>query len=199
VAGGCASRIGRQLRHALQALLVALLPALPIGLVTADAARAQAVEVIGLGLARDDGALTLDVALRVTLPRPVEDALHRGVPLHFAAEAEVYRARWYWRDERIERVRRAWRLSYQPLTGSYRVTLGALAQNHPTLGEAMGSMTRLARWRLAEASRIDPAERHYVEFSWRLDTSQLPRPMQIGIGAQADWVIAIERTMELAP
>jgi len=171
-------------------LLLALVPALLMPL------RANALELQELAVRRQDGALVLDFALRVALPRVVEDALSRGVPLYFETEATVYRPRWYWRDERVARQSRQWWLSYQPLTENYRVSLGALHTSYATLAEALASMTRIARWRIAEATQLDPDEqRYYVEWSWRLDTSQLPRPMQLGIGNQADWVLGIERTL----
>ena len=39
--------------------------------------------------------------------------------------------------------------------------------------------------------------RHYLEFSYRLDSSQLPSPMQLGLGAQTDWVLGVERTLRI--
>lgn len=172
-------------------LLLALLPALWLPV------QASSLELQELAVRRQpDGALVLDFSLRVALPRAVEDALQRGVPLYFETEAAVYRPRWYWRDERVARQTRQWRLSYQPLTESYRVSLGGLHQGYATLGEALASMTRIARWRIAEAPQLEADEqRYYVEWHWRLDTSQLPRPMQLGIGNQADWVLGIERTL----
>ncbi|NML16208.1 DUF4390 domain-containing protein [Azohydromonas sp. G-1-1-14] len=160
------------------------------------APRAGALELQELAVRRQDGALLLDYALRVALPRAVEDALQRGVPLYFETDASVYRPRWYWRDERVARQTRQWRLSYQPLTESYRVSLGGLHTSYATLAEAMASMTRTARWRIAEPGQLEGDEsRYYVEWRWRLDTEQLPRPMQLGIGNQADWVLGIERTL----
>ena len=99
-------------------------------------AQAQGVELTSLQALRADGALTLDYNARLTLTPAVEDALKHGVPLYFVAQAAVYRNRWYWRDERLARVTRSWRLSYQPLTSSWRVSLGGLSQNYPTLAEA---------------------------------------------------------------
>jgi hypothetical protein len=177
-------------------LLLALVPAL-----LAPPLYAGALELQELAVRRQaDGALVLDYALRVALPYAVEDALQRGVPLYFETEAAVYRPRWYWRDERVARQSRQWRLSYQPLTESYRVSLGGLHQGYATLGEALASMTRTARWRVAEPQQLEADEqRYYVEWHWRLDTSQLPRPMQLGIGNQADWVLNIERTLRPEP
>ena len=69
-------------------------------------ARAQGIELAQLQTARRDGELTLEFAARITLPKAVEEALHRGVPVYFVAEAELRRRRWYWRDERVARVSR---------------------------------------------------------------------------------------------
>ena len=159
-------------------------------------ARAQ-VELASLQAVRADGALMIDFATRVTLPRAVEDALQRGVPVYFAAQATLWRNRWYWRDERISRIGRTWRVAYQPLTANWRVGLGGLNQTHATLAEAMAVVSRSSQWRLAELSQIDPDSRHYVEFSWRLDTSQLPSPMLIGLIGGSDFALGVERTLRL--
>lgn len=161
------------------------------------AAQAPAVALLVLEPGRHDGQVTLDFALRVALPAPVEDALRRGIALHFRAEAALYRPRWYWRDERIGRVRRRWRLTYQPLSNSFRVSIGALHQTYASLPEAMSAITRISRWPVADAAAVDPDEAHYLEFSWRLDTGELPRPMQIGIGNLPEWQLEVERRIEL--
>lgn len=160
-------------------------------------ARAQGVELNGLTLQKLDAGLTLDFSVRMALPHAVEDAVQRGVPLYFVAEATVWRYRWYWRDQRVARASRTWRLSYQPLSDSWRVSLGGLAQSHATLQDALASMSSAARWKIADHSQVDPDERYYVEFSYKLDTSQLPRPMQFGIGGQADWTLGVERTVRV--
>ena len=160
-------------------------------------ARAQGVELLSLQAQRTDGALALEFATRVSLPKAVEDALQRGVPVYFAAQATLWRNRWYWRDERITRINRTWRLAYQPLTSSWRVGLGGLNQNYPTLAEAMAAVTRITQWRLADLSLIDPDSRHSVEFSWRLDTSPLPSPMLIGLVGGSEFALGVERTLRL--
>ena len=160
-------------------------------------AAAQGVELKSLRVERRDGELALEFSHRLTLGAAIEDALHRGVPMYFTAQAAVYRNRWYWRDERVARVQRTWRLAFQPLTSTWRVGLGAIGQSYATLPEALSAVTRLSGWKLAELSQIDPDARHYVEFSFRLDTTQLPGPMQIGLTGQADWVLRVERTLRV--
>ena len=180
------------------ALLLGLKLALGIGLAGGAApAAAQGVELSALQLLRQDGDLNLEFVVRHTLPRTVEDALHRGVPVYFVAEATLYRSRWYWRDERVARVRRNWRIAYQPLTGSWRVGLGALSQSAGSLAEALTIAGAAGHWKLVDLAQIDADARHYVEFSYQLDTTQLPSPMQIGLGGQGDWVMRTERRLNL--
>lgn len=167
----------------------------------APAVQAQGVDVLDLRPRRDDAALSLDYQLRVTLPAAVEDAALRGVPIYFSAQATLWRARWYWRDERVARVQRDWRVSFQPLTSTWRVSQGGIGQSFSSLAEALAGIAASSGWRIAEAREVDPDSRYSIEFSWRLDTSQLPRPMQIGLtglGGAGDWSVGVERTLKLA-
>jgi Domain of unknown function (DUF4390) len=176
------------------ALLTATLLAL---LLAAAPARAQGVDAVVLALEKQEGQLTLGFSLRTQLPRSVEDALQRGVPMYFTAQATLFRSRWYWRDERLARVSRQWRLAYQPLTGSWRVGIGALTQSLGSLPEALSLITRTSGWRLAELSQLDPDSQHYVEFVFRLDTSQLPPPMLVGLTGNSEWQLSYERTLRV--
>jgi hypothetical protein len=181
------------------AVLWAAVGALPRVAQAQNRGDSPGVEVRTLNLRREDGAVLLDFDLQVHLPPAVEEALSRGVPLYFQAQAALFRPRWYWRDARVSRVERQWRLSYQPLTGNYRVSLGAISQYHGRLEDAMVTVSRLGRWVLAEAGQAEAGERHYAEFAWRLDTTQLPRPMQFGLGAGSEWSLGVERTLRLEP
>jgi hypothetical protein len=181
----------------LRALLAALCICLGLWLAPATPARAQGAELTSLRVSREEGALNLEFSVRLALPRTVEDALERGVPIYFVAQAELRRSRWYWRDERLARVNRSWRIAYQPIAGNWRVALGGLSQTHATLADALGAASRSAGWRLADLAQLEGEKGHYVEFSYRLDTAQLPGPMQFGLVGQSDWALGVERTLRL--
>ena len=166
---------------------------LGLGLGTAPA-QAQNMELPSIVAKRQDGGVVLDFVANLTLPRSVEDALRRGVPVYFVAEATVKKPRWYWRDERVSRVSRSWRLSYQPLTSAWRVSLGAFSQSYPSLEEALTTVTRIARWRVAE-SGVDATDRYYVDFQFYLDQSQLPPVMRLDIQTTSEWKLGVERTL----
>ncbi len=180
------------------AALLLLLQLLLVLLLSAPTARAAESELTSFDLSRNEEGVFLSYAINFELSRGIDDALSKAVPLFFVAEAEVFRNRFYWRDQRVAQAVRRWRIVYQPLTSTYRVTFdGGLSQNYASREEAFAAIGRSARWKIAEGAQIDEGSRHYVEFSYRLDTAQLPRPMQIGIGGQADWAMSVQRTQKL--
>ncbi len=160
-------------------------------------ANAQVPAFANLQVVRSEDGLFASFDTRFELPRAVEDALGKGVPLYFVVEATLYSDRWYWTDRRIARASRVWRLAYQPLTRKYRVTLGGENQSFDTLAEALSVVRRVKDWKIAESAQVQPDGGHYVEFSYRLDTTLLPRPMQIGIGGQPEWTLVIEKAQRL--
>ena len=186
-------RASRLVQQALAAVLALCL------LLAQGPTQAQGVELLTLQTTRDEGQLQLEFAARVQLPRAVDDALQKGVPLYFVAEATLMRSRWYWRDVRMARISRSWRLAFQPLTGSWRVSLGGLNQSYASLEEALAAVSRSGGWKLIEAERLERGESYYLEFSYRLDSSQLPGPMQFGLGGGSDWTVGVSRTLRIDP
>lgn len=158
----------------------------------APAARAESVDLALIETARTEEGVLLSFTVRFEPSKAVEEALLKGVPVHFVAEAELYRYRWYWRDKRVASASRSWRLAYQPLTRRYKVSFGGLSQNYDSLEDALATIQRTVRWRIADALPSGD-DNYYLEFSYRLDTTQLPRPLQIGVGGQADWSLSVER------
>ncbi|MEQ1685129.1 MAG: DUF4390 domain-containing protein [Burkholderiaceae bacterium] len=175
------------LLHALLLLALWLVPA----------ARAADPQLASFEVVSNEEGVLLTYAVNGELSRSVDDALGKAVPLYFVAEAEMFRDRWYWRDARVATAVRVWRIVYQPLTSTYRVTFGGLSQNYNSREEAFAAISRTSRWKIAEPGQVADGSRHYVEFSYRLDTTLLPRPMQIGIGGQADWNYSVQRVQRI--
>lgn len=188
--------IGRRARALVWHVVRALLALSLLGLLAHGMARAASgVELQTLDLQRQDNALVLNFVVQPNLTRTVEDAMQRGIPLYFEAQATVYRPRWYWRDERVARATRTWRLSYQPLTSTWRISLGVLSQTVGSASEALALVSRTWGWKIAEADQVEPGDKYYLEFSYRLDTAQLPRPMQLDLATQTEWRLQVERTL----
>ena len=183
--------------NALQSAMLRWLLALALLLALfAPASHAEGVELIQLSSSRSEEGLELSFSTRFELPHAAEDALLKGVPIYFTAEAVLLRGRWYWRDARVARATRTWRLAWQPLTRQYKISTGGLNQSYASLSEALSALRGVSEWRIAENRELEDG-RHYIEFSFKLDTSQLPRPMQIGLGSPEGWGLSIERSLSL--
>ena len=174
-------------------MLMALVPCL---------AQAEGVNLTQIKTERTEDALALSFSTRFDLPKPVEDALMKGLKIYFQAEVTVYKSRWYWRDARVSHLTRSWRLAWLPLTREYQVTFDGLHQNYDNLQDAVAALRGVSGWRLADIKDVKDVEdggHYYIEFSYKLDNSQLPRPMQIGLGAPQGWALSVEQNLQLNP
>ncbi|NIC42929.1 DUF4390 domain-containing protein [Aquabacterium sp. A08] len=142
-------------------------------------------------LERAEDGLYLTARVALALQPGLEDVLQRGVPVHFVWQAELRRPRWYWADQRLGTATRVARVVYQPLTRRWRVSVGsgpvveaglgsALHQNLERLDEALAAVSRVTRWRVADAAQLSDAGQERLDVQFRLDTGLLPRPFLLG-------------------
>jgi len=171
---------------------------------------AGAAENMDVRLDRTSEGVFLSTQLQFSLPELAEDALNKGIPMFFVAEAQVLRQRWYWSDKQVAQATRYLRLSYQPLTRRWRLNtsnvpfsnsgLGVvLGQNFDDYNDAMAAVQRIARWKIADATVVESDAPYTVNLRFRLDMSQLPRPFQIGAVGQSGWNMLVTRTQRILP
>lgn len=178
------------------------------GWLLAAPAWAENAELTALRVEHSDEGLFLTARVDFTLSSVVEDALHKGIPVHFVAEADVMRERWYWYDRNVASAQRYMRVAYQPLTRRWRLNTSSepivnsglgvsLTQNYDSLSEVMAAVQRIGRWKIASASDLESGGRYTLRFRFRLDASQLPRTLQLGTVGQSDWAVSVERRIDL--
>lgn len=193
----------KQNRSIVASLLIWFLPMsmLLVSLMVAGSARAQNsnANISAMQLSRSETELFLNAQIAFEMSPIVQDALTKGVPMIFTAEAEITRDRWYWYDKTITIASRVMRLSYQPLTRRWRVNVGtggvSLPQYFESLNDALASIKRFNRWRVADLAEIDPTTAHTIQFKFKLDLSELPRPFQIGLIGNNEWLIETNKSM----
>ena len=178
-------------------------------LMLAAPAMAREPEVLQSAVQRSADGARLSVRLALEASPAVEDALLKGVPLYFVWQADVVRERWYWTDKRMGSATRTVRLAYQPLTRRWRVSVStdgaanaaglqyALHQNFEALDEALASVSRVAGWTIVEPGRLEEGVDYRAQWRFRLDLSLLPRPFQIGMANQPEWLIEVQRSFDL--
>jgi Domain of unknown function (DUF4390) len=162
-------------------------------------AQTSGAEIQNLKAARASQDLLVSADIKFELPASIEEAMYKGVSLTFVSELEVTRERWYWLDKTVATTSRQTRISYQALTRRWRVLpwtesgsatgLGVqLPQTYETLPEALAIAQRIYNWRVAVSGELSEGT-YAMTLRYRLDISQLPKPLQIGLLGQGDWSI----------
>ena len=186
------------LQRSAAALLVAV--AATAGSVAhAQTAAHGGLELKQLQVSRTDEGLLLNYDVKFDLPRDVEDALTKGISVVFVAEAETFRSRWYWTDKPKGVATRRWRLIYQPLTRQWRLSFDGLSRHYGKLADALNALRRDRNWRIADPLSSTDEQDYYVDFKFKLDTDELPRPLQLGLTGQSEWDLAVERRVSVPP
>lgn len=155
-----------------------------------------------------DDVVRMTGNIRFTLSDTVQETLNKGVPVYFVFETDTVRIRWYWADQSVYRRSRYMRLAYLPLTRKWRVNASSeplnrsangvlLNQNFDSLQAALAVIQRISNWQVLEKGDWSSDAQYAVETRFRLDVSQLQRPLQIGTTGQSDWNLDAQRKFRL--
>lgn len=145
------------------------------------------VEMRSNALTLVDEVYELDAEFDITFNKTLEDALTRGIPLHFVAEFEVNRLRSFLWDEAIATVSLLMRLRYHALTRQYQLTSGFRTRNFATLDEARRELGRISAWPVLDASLLKKRYSYEAGLRWRLDLFRLPKSLQATALFSKEW------------
>ena len=158
-------------------------------------ATTEGIYVKSAELARVGSEYHLEANFEVGLTATLEDALNKGLPLHFDVEFELIYARWYtlylW-NKSVAELEQHYRLSYNALTRQYRLSFGALHQNFDTMNDALALLGRVRPRFVVDANALDEGKVYEAAIRMRLAVSQLPKPFQINALASRDWNLSSE-------
>ena len=158
-------------------------------------AATEGIHVKSAELTLNGDGYYLETNFEVGLTPTLEDALNRGLPLHFVIEFDLIYPRWYtaylW-NRSVAELEQHYRLSYNALTRQYRLSFGSLHQNFDTLEEALALLGRLRRRFIVDADALAEGTVYEAAIRMRLDVSQLPKPFQINALASRDWNLSSE-------
>jgi hypothetical protein len=176
------------LLRCLQAGSLAVLLALAaFACLAVPAAHADTITFRSGELHEEEGELMLSAEFGVTINSTLEEALNNGIPLYFNLEFTLTRPRWYWLDDNVVDLVTTYRVSYAPLTRQYRLTSGLLAQSFATLSEVERFLSRVNSRPVARVADLAKNTRYDAAVRLSLDTSQLPKPLQISALGSRDW------------
>ena len=141
-----------------------------------------------------DGTLSVSTRFLTRLTPSLSEALQQGVALGFRLEFQLIKPRttaYYlslreWFDPHAQL---SFKLSYQSLTGRYRVSIGSLSNYYPSLREALAAIGAIQGWRVLNPGTLDPRKPGEVAGQVRLllDIGDLPKPFQMNALGSDDW------------
>jgi len=132
----------------------------------------------------------LDADVSIVLNPTLEDALTKGINLHFLLELELTRPRDWWFDEDIAEAERKMRIYYHLLLRRYVVESGYTTRTASTLSEALALLGRVDNWQVLERGALKTGRRYDARLRLRLDTAKLPKPLSIGAVTSDKWELA---------
>jgi hypothetical protein len=168
--------------------MVAWLLTLLLGLATGPLLAQEKPVVRGAEIRATLQGYELDAQIDLPLNRTLEDALLKGINLHFIAELEISRPRgWWWFDQGIVKASRKMRIYYHLLLRRYVIEIGYVTKTAGTLDEALELLGTLEGWQVLERGALKNGRRYDARLRVRLDTAQLPKPLHIGAVSGDRW------------
>jgi len=149
---------------------------------------AEGIEILQAHLENAEDGYRLSATYNFDLNYNLEEALTRGIPLHFTTDVEMYRPRWYWFDETTLNASRTIRIDYNVLTRQYRGgVLGSVQQSFATFDDAMSLVRRPNRWLVAERGTLKIGNLYNVSVRMRLNLEYLAKPFQVNALNNSNW------------
>ncbi|MGA9991511.1 MAG: DUF4390 domain-containing protein [Thiobacillaceae bacterium] len=174
-------------RNALDVFLAGIWMAMLGMAVASGMAAAEGIVVRSAELKLNNDAYELNADIAVSLNKNLEDALKKGLILHFQTEFELSRTRNWWFDESVAEATRNSILSYHLLLRRYYLETNYQLKTYDTLNEALAALGHIEGWQVAEKNLLKPNQTYKGELRLRLDLSQLPKALQINALTGTKW------------
>ncbi|WP_162083833.1 DUF4390 domain-containing protein [Sulfuriferula nivalis] len=151
-------------------------------------AATEGIQIKSAELRLADDVYYLHAQMLVTPNPTMEEALRKGVSLYFVTEFELKRPRWYWLNEDIATYSRVSRLSYNALLRQYVVSgVNIHAHSVDKLEDALMVLGEVSAVPIITRNELTQQAIYSAKLTMRLDTTQLPKPLQINALATGKW------------
>lgn len=160
-----------------------ILAAVPSVARTAD----NDVALMQAEVTRHSDGFYLSAVWEFDLANTLIESLHRGIALYFVCNFRLQKKRWYWFDKDVSDIELVQRISFSPLSRTYRLSRGGLSQTFDSFDQAISIVKHVREWHVLDPVSDDDLEDFEAEIRMHLDSSRLPKPLQVTIGGNSDW------------
>lgn len=140
-----------------------------------------------------DSFYALDADVEIDFDDEIEEAVNKGVPLHFLIEFQIVKPWKYWFDDEIVTTSRRVSLSYHALSRQYLVNHGTHQKSFETLYEARDALLEISNWKVVDKSLIEKGEIYHAALLIRLDQSKLPKAIQVDAISSDKWNLTSQK------
>ena len=140
-----------------------------------------------------DDYYLLNAELSINFDAEIEEAINKGVPLHFLIEFQVVSPRKYWFDDEIITTTNRVALSYHALTKQYLIKRDTHQKSFETLDEAIDELSQLSDLKVFEKTLIEKDGDYKAAVLMRLDQTKLPKAIQVDAIASEQWNITSQK------
>jgi len=150
-------------------------------------AKAEGINIRSVDVETVEEGYLLNADFDLELTPKLLDAVSHGVSLDFVLAFDLWRTRAWWFDETIIHFQEHRRLSFVPVTRMYRLNIGTSYETFTNLKEALKALAHVHAVPAAEKQALIKGQRYEASISLGLDTSLLPKPLQIESLSTGDW------------
>ena len=140
-----------------------------------------------------DDFYLLNAEISIDFDAEIEEAINKGVPLHFLIEFQVVSPRKYWFDDEIITTTNRVVLSYHALTKQYLINRETHQKSFETLDEAVDELLQLTDLKVFEKVLIEKDANYKAALLMRLDQAKLPKAIQVDAIASEKWNITSQK------
>lgn len=141
----------------------------------------------------DGDVYSLDSDVNIYFDDDVEEAINKGVVLHFLVEFQVVSPRKYWFDDEIITRTQSIALSYHALTRQYLLMRDGRQQSYDTLLEAKLELAEIRDWKVLDRSLIEKGGAYRAVLRMRLDEGKLPKAIQVDAIGSEEWALTSQK------
>ena len=140
-----------------------------------------------------DNFYALNADVDIDFDDAIEEAVNKGVALHFLIEFQVVKPWKYWFDDEIVTTSNSVSLSYHALSRQYLVNHGLHQKSFETLYEAKDALLEISNWKVLDKSLIEKGEVYNAALLIRLDQTKLPKAIQVDAIGSDKWNLTSQK------